>query len=302
MAVASSLARSMKVVFGRGRQIAPEGLADLEQLRLVLQSEEEGDISPARLVDNLGKIFVREGRELIHDDADKWMPGAATGLGVAPPDHQLQVLKQYPAEGFDGRFVDICVETEVEDQPLVDHLVHGDDVVVGAGDVRHFLRHEGHQVIDQPLDLWDTVLVVEGCGKVVDTHAQRSPLLGRSRKPVHVGHRGLHPALQFGDIVGHDENVVKVEAAAGVVQDADEVFEINALVRIEELVGVHLEGIEDERHLIFRARPRRGPKRVVESGKFGMLGIDQAKLVRSTSRVYGRQESSGAAPVRLCRP
>ena len=83
---------------------------------------------------------------------------------------------------------------EVEDQPLVDHLIHGDNVVVGSGDARHFLRHEGHQVIDQPLDLWDTFLVVEGFGKVVDTHAQRSPFLRRSRKPVHVGHRGLHLA------------------------------------------------------------------------------------------------------------
>ena len=97
--------------------------------------------------------------------------------------------------------------------------------------------------------------------------------------------------LQFGDIVGDDENVVKVEAAAGVVQDADEVLEINALVRIEELVGVHLEGIEDERHLIFRAHPSGNPERVVKSGIFGMLGINQAKLVRSSSRAYGRQEA-----------
>ena len=126
MAVASSLTAQHEGCIRRGRQIAPEGLAHLEQLRLVLQSEQEGDIGSARLVDNLGKLFVSERRELIHDDADKRMYGAVTGLGIAPPDHQLQVLKQNPSQRCDGRSVDICVERQVEDQPLVDHLIHGD--------------------------------------------------------------------------------------------------------------------------------------------------------------------------------
>ena len=100
-----------------------------------------------------------------------------------------------------------------------------------------------------------------------------------------------HLALKRGHVVGDDEDVMDIEATAGVIQDADKILEINALVGIEELVRVHLERIKDEGHLIFRAHSIGNPERVVIGRILGMLRVNQAKLARPTSCVYGRQEA-----------
>jgi len=56
---------------GRAGYVISEPAADLKQLWCALQCEQKGDIGAACCLQNVRKVLVGEGRELVHDDADK---------------------------------------------------------------------------------------------------------------------------------------------------------------------------------------------------------------------------------------
>ena len=199
------------------------------------------------------------------------------GPRIPSADHQLQVLKQHPAEGGDRPLVDIDVQAHEENEPLVDHVVERKQVVVGAGDHGHFIAHERHHLVDEALNLRYPLLVFEGFEQIAHAHSERQPLLaGDRRVVVDPIKRRFHLLFENGLVVGADQDIVEVEPLSRVMKHARDVFEVHALVAFEEVL-FHIEGLEDEGHMLFGV-PLRRPEWVVARRNVGPHGVDNAKI------------------------
>ena len=94
----------------------------MEQLRGALQREQKGDVRSAGRHQDSSEVLVCERRELIHDDADERLLDVLFRIFVPPPNHQLQVLEQHPAERSDSALVHIDVQGNVQDQLVLDYI------------------------------------------------------------------------------------------------------------------------------------------------------------------------------------
>ena len=122
-AVSSSLMRSMNVVFGALATSFRKPRPTCRSCGALCKREQECNVSATRCDQNVCKVFVSEGRELVHDDADERLLHPVLSFGVSLSDHQLEILEKHPAERSHCPLVHVDIEADIQNQLLLDDFV-----------------------------------------------------------------------------------------------------------------------------------------------------------------------------------
>jgi hypothetical protein len=114
-------------------------------------------------LEHLRKPRIREGSELVQDHRKHRFVGvpAAGWLRVAFAHHQLNVLEQDLPQGFDSALIAVCIEGDEQNEIPFENIVERQQVLVGTGHDRQLVLQEAQQLIQEPLNLLDTLAVRE---------------------------------------------------------------------------------------------------------------------------------------------
>src|SRR5262249_37415163 len=136
-------------------------------------------------------------------------------------DHELKILEQHSTKSRDGSGVLVGIQRDEKDEFLIHDLVEGQQIVIGIGYDRKVVFGERPQLVQQTLDLLQTLAVFEGLQQVLCRHLKvLAPLLRYIRLIV-------YPARGFGNlffqhqfISGHNQYIGDVVDLSGVVEHA----------------------------------------------------------------------------------